>query len=185
MSQAVLNECKQNMDKRLKAFENDLKKVRTGRASISLLDGLKVEYYGNPTPLNQVGNLSTPDARTILIAPFEKKLISEIEKSIMKADLGLQPNNDGNVVRVPIPQLTEERRKDLVKTIKKMGEEAKVSLRNIRRDANEGIKKLEKGKEVSEDDSKKLQADIQKQTDGFVQMVDDRMAAKEKEVMTV
>src|SRR5690606_10405473 len=116
-------------------------------ASISLLDGIKVDYYGTPTPLNQVGTLTTPDARTIVIAPFEKKLISDIEKSIMKADIGVQPTNDGNVVRIPIPQLTEDRRKDIVKNLKKMAEEAKVAIRHIRRDANEAVKKQEKAKE--------------------------------------
>ncbi len=182
-TKAIIEECKAQMDKRLKALENDLKKVRTGRASINLLDGLKVDYYGNPTPLNQVGNLSTPDARTILIAPFEKKLIGDIEKAIMKADLNLTPNNDGNVVRIPIPQLTEDRRKDLVKSIKKIAEEAKISIRNLRRDANEKVKK--QSKDISEDDSKHLQAEIQKQTDNFIKLVDDKMAAKEKEVLTV
>jgi ribosome recycling factor len=185
MAHTIVNECSQHMDKRIKTLENDLKKVRTGRASISLLDGVKVDYYGSPTPINQVGNLSTPDARTILVAPFEKKMIGEIEKAIMKADLGVQPNNDGNVVRIPIPQLTEDRRKDLVKTIKKIGEEAKIAVRNVRRDSNEKIKKIEKDKEVTEDESKKLQADIQKATDQFITLIDERMATKEKEVLTV
>lgn len=180
-----IKECKDDMNKRLKGFENELTRVRTGRASISLLDGIKVDYYGSPTPLNQVSSLSTPDARTIIIAPFEKSLISGIEKSIMKADLGLQPTNDGVVVRIPIPALTEERRKDIVKNLKKLAEEAKVSIRHIRRDSNEAIKKAEKAKEITEDDGKKLQAEVQKQTDHFVKLIDDRLASKEKEVMTV
>ena len=181
----LVNDCKLGMEKRLKGFETDLTRVRTGRASITVLDGVRVDYYGSPTPLNQVGTLSTPDARTIVISPFEKNLIQEIEKSIMKADLGLQPTNDGVVIRIPIPQLTEERRKDIVKQLKKMAEEAKISIRHIRRDSNDAIKKMEKSKEVTEDDSKQLQQDIQKQTDAFIKQVDERLATKEKEVMTV
>ncbi|SMF47082.1 ribosome recycling factor [Pseudobacteriovorax antillogorgiicola] len=181
----VVNKCQADMEKRLKGFETDLTRVRTGRASISVLDGVKVEYYGTPTPLNQVGTLSTPDARTIVISPFEKNLIQEIEKSIMKADLGLQPTNDGVVIRIPIPQLTEERRKDIVKQLKKMAEDAKVSIRHIRRDSNDAIKKAEKNKELTEDDSKQLQQDVQKHTDAYIKKVDDRLAVKEKEVMKV
>ena len=181
----LINKCEEGMDKRLKGFEKDLARVRTGRASITVLDGVKVDYYGSPTPLNQVGTLSTPDARTIVISPFEKNLIQEIERSIMKADLGLQPTNDGVVIRIPIPQLTEERRKDIVKQLKKMAEEAKVSIRHIRRDSNDSIKKQEKAKEITEDDSKQLQQDIQKQTDSFIKKVDERLQVKEKEVMTV
>lgn len=181
----LVSDCKVGMEKRLKGFETDLTRVRTGRASITVLDGVRVDYYGSPTPLNQVGTLSTPDARTIVISPFEKNLIQEIEKSIMKADLGLQPTNDGVVIRLPIPQLTEERRKDIVKQLKKMAEDAKVSIRHIRRDSNDAIKKMEKAKELTEDDSKQLQQDIQKQTDAFIKLVDERLAGKEKEVMTV
>ena len=146
MSANVIETCKQSMDKRVKAFEQDLTKVRTGRASIALLDGIKVDYYGTPTLLNQVATLATPDARTITVAPFEKKLIQDIEKTIRAADLGIQPTNDGNIVRVPIPALTEERRKDIVKNLKKMAEEAKVAIRGARRDANEALKKQIKDK---------------------------------------
>ena len=185
MSEETVKNCRENMDKRVKAFEKDLTKLRTGRASINLLDGVKVDYYGAPTPLNQVATLTTPDARTITVAPYEKKLISDIERAIMIADLGVQPTNDGNVVRVPIPALTEERRKDIVKNLKKMAEEAKVSIRNIRRDANETVKKSAKAKEISEDESKKLQGDIQKETDDFVKMIDERCGKKETEIMTV
>lgn len=185
MSQQVVDECKQNMDKRVKAFEADLLKVRTGRASIALLDGVKVDYYGTPTPLNQVATLTTPDARTITVAPYEKKLIQEIEKAIQRADLGIQPTNDGNVVRIPIPALTEDRRKDIVKNLKKVAEEAKVGLRNVRRDANEAVKKLAKDKTVSEDDAKRLEADIQKHTDAFVKAIDERLAKKEQEVLKI
>ncbi len=185
MSQALINKCKDLMNNRIAGFEKDLTKIRTGRASISILDNVRVDYYGTPSPLNQIATLSTPDARTILISPFEKKLIQEIERSIMKADLGLQPNSDGVVVRVPIPQLNEERRKEMVKQLKKMGEEAKVSIRHSRRDINEEIKKEEKDKVITEDDSKKLQDEVQKLTDSFIKVLDEKMAKKEKEVMTV
>lgn len=181
----IVESCKQNMEKRLKGLESDLGKVRTGRASITILDGIKVDYYGSPTPLNQVATLSTPDARTITVAPFEKKLIQEIEKAIQKSDIGVQPNNDGNVVRIPIPALTEERRKDLVKNLKKMSEECKVAIRNVRREANESIKKQLKDKEISEDDCKRLEADIQKHTDQFIKMIDERLVKKEQEVMKI
>jgi ribosome recycling factor len=185
MASKIIQECEQSMDKRIKAFESDLTKVRTGRASIAVLDRVRVDYYGAPTPLNQVASLSTPDARTIAIAPFEKSLISEIEKGILKSDLGFSPTNDGNIVRIPIPQLTEERRKDIVKNLKKMAEEVKVSLRKTRKDANDTIKNQEKEKAISEDDRKKLENDIQKITDKFVKAIDDKLAVKEKEVMTV
>jgi ribosome recycling factor len=185
MSQALIKTCEQAMDKRLKNFEGELTKVRTGRASITILDRVRVDYYGTPTPLNQVATLSTPDARTIAVAPFEKKLISEIEKAIFKADLGVSPTNDGNLIRIPVPQLNEERRKELVKGIKKTAEDAKVLIRNERRDANESAKKQEKEKQISEDEGKKIQAEIQKITDKFIKLIDDRVAAKEKEVMTI
>ncbi len=140
----IVEQCKKDMEKAIKAFDNDLAKVRTGRASIALLDGLKVDYYGNPTLLNQVATLTTPDARMIVVAPFEKKMIQAIEKSIMAADLGVTPNNDGNVVRLPIPPLTEERRKDIVKNVKKHAEDAKVAIRHVRRDSNEKSRKRQK-----------------------------------------
>lgn len=182
---SVVDICKQNMEKRLKSFDNDLMKVRTGRASITMLDGIKVDYYGSPTPLNQVATLSTPDARTITVAPFEKKLIQDIEKAIMIADLGVTPNNDGHVVRIPIPQLTEERRKDIVKNLKKIAEEAKVGMRNVRRDANDEVKKQLKDKVIAEDESKRLEDLIQKQTDSYIKMIDERVAKKEQEVMKI
>ena len=173
------------MDKRVKAFEHDLTKVRTGRASIALLDGIKIDYYGTPTLLNQVATLTTPDARTITVSPFEKKLIQDIEKAIRSADLGIQPTNDGNVVRIPIPALTEERRKDIVKNLKKMAEDAKVAIRGARRDANEGLKKQIKDRLISEDDAKRLEAEVQKHTDHFIKAIDDRLAKKEQEVMKI
>jgi ribosome recycling factor len=146
MSAEILESCKTSMEKRIAGLEKELAKVRTGRASVSIFDGLKVSYYGAPTPITQVATLAAPDARTVTIAPFEKSIIGDIEKAIMKADLGLQPNTDGNIVRIPIPPLTEERRKSIVKSIKKMAEDAKVSLRQARRDANDTIKKSEKSK---------------------------------------
>ena len=185
MANTIVETCKQGMDKRIKGFEADLLKVRTGRASIALLDGVKVDYYGTPTPLNQVATLTTPDARTITVAPYEKKSIQDIEKAIMKADLGIQPTNDGNVVRIPIPALTEERRKDIVKNLKKLAEDAKVALRGVRRDANEAIKKEAKDKTISEDEVKRLEADIQKVTDTFVKTIDDKLAKKEQEVLKI
>ena len=185
MSDKPVDSCKQNMDKRIKAFETDLLKVRTGRASISLLDGIKVDHYGTPTPLNQVATLTTPDARTITVAPYEKKSIQDIEKAIMRADIGIQPTNDGNVVRIPIPALTEERRKDIVKNLKKMAEEAKVAIRNIRREANDAIKKQAKDKKISDDDAKRFEAEIQKQTDGSIKALDDRLAKKEQDVLKI
>lgn len=181
----IVATCKAGMDKRIKAFEGDLAKIRTGRASISVLDGVRVDYYGSMMPLNQVATLTSPDARMIVVSPFEKSQIQAIEKAIMIADIGLQPTNDGNVVRLPIPPLTEDRRKDLVKQVKKLGEDAKVALRLVRRDANEEIKKGEKDKTITEDEKKRLEGDTQKITDQFVKTIDDKVAAKEKEIMKI
>lgn len=185
MDDKLVNKCIDGMKKRIQAFDKELTKIRTGRASVTLLDGVKIDYYGNPTLLNQVGTISTPDAKTIVISPFEKNLLQDIEKAIMKADLGIQPSNDGNVVRLPIPPLTEERRKTIAKSLKKMGEDAKVSIRHIRRDANDSIKKFEKAKELTEDDSKKIQADIQKHTDSHIKIIDEKVVTKEKEIMKI
>ncbi len=183
MSEEIIKKCKDTMQARISGFEKELAKVRTGRASITLFDNVRVLYYGNLTPLNQVATLATPDARSVTIAPYEKGLLSEIEKSIMKADLGLQPNNDGNLIRVPIPALTEERRKDIAKSLKKMAEDAKVSLRKIRKDANDEIKNLVKDKVISEDESKRFQDNVQKITDQFTKVIDDKAASKEAEIM--
>jgi ribosome recycling factor len=172
----------QHMDKSLQSLKGELMKVRTGRASTALVDTVQVEYYGSNVPLNQVANVTTPDARTIQVAPWEAGMIGAIEKSILAANIGLTPQNDGKVVRIPLPQMTEERRKELVKLIKKMGEETKVAIRNQRRDANEAIKK---DKTVSEDESKKSMDQIQKKTDEKVAEVDKIIAGKEKEIMTV
>ena len=181
----LIKSCKDGMDNRVKSFDKELTRIRTGRASINMLEGIKIDYYGSPTALSQVATLTTPDARTIVISPYEKNLIQAIEKSIMIADLGLQPNNDGNVVRVPVPALTEERRKEIAKSLKKMGEDAKIGLRKVRKEANDTIKKAEKNKDIGEDEVKKLQALVQKETDVFVKKIDERVSTKEKEVMKV
>lgn len=169
----------------IKSLKEHLSKVRTGRATVSLLDGVMVDYYGTPTPIKQVANLSTPDARTIQVQAWEGSLLPAIEKAIIGANLGLTPMNDGKLIRVPVPQLTEERRKDLVKQCKKMGEEAKVSVRNHRRDANEALKKKEKDKAISEDENKRAQEDVQKKTDSAIAEIDKILVEKEKEILTI
>jgi ribosome recycling factor len=184
MPQSVKKNAEDRMDKAIGALKRDLSTLRAGRATPSLLDKVQVEYYGAMTPVNQLANLSVPDSRTLLIQPWDKSSMSAIEKAIMKSDLGLTPSNDGTVIRIVIPALTEERRTDLVKTTKKYGEEAKVAIRNIRRDANDEIKKLEKSG-VSEDESRRHQEDIQKFTDKFIAEVEKVLAAKEKEIMEV
>ena len=184
-AKAISADCKDKMDKRVQTYEKELARVRTGRASVNMLEGVKVNYYGALTPLNQVSTVSTPDAKTIVISPFEKSIIAEIEKAILKADLGYNPVSDGNLVRVPIPALNEERRKEIAKSLRKSSEDAKVSIRQIRRDTNENIKKSEKDKILTEDDSKKLQLEIQKFTDNFIKTIDDKTAAKEKDIMTI
>lgn len=182
-------ELKRNHEEKMagavEALKKDFGSIRTGRASLSLLDGIQVEYYGNPTPLTQVAALSTPDSRQILIQPWEPKTIAEIERAILKSDLDLTPTNDGKVIRINIPALTEERRKQLVKVVKKRAEEAKISIRNIRREFNESLKKLEKNKEISEDDLKKSLDEVQKLTDDFIKKVDERLEHKEQEIMEV
>ena len=155
MSKQLVDTMALSMDKALQSLKSELAKVRTGRASTALVDTVHVDYYGSNVPLSQIGNVTTPDARTIQIAPWEANLLGAIEKSILAANLGLTPQNDGKVIRINVPAMTEERRKDLVKLIKKMGEEAKVAIRNQRRDGNEEVKKLEKGKTLSEDEAKK------------------------------
>lgn len=173
------------MDKTIEALERELSSIRTGRASTSLLDRITVDYYGTPTPVKQVANVAAPEPRMITIAPWEPKMLGEIEKAILKSDLGLNPNNDGKIIRLEIPQLTEERRKELSKKVSKIAEDSKVVIRNIRRDANETIKKMEKKKEVTEDDSKEGQENIQKLTDKKIKVIDEIKAKKEKEVMAV
>ncbi len=173
------------MSKSIKSLQGQLTKVRTGRASASVLDSVVVDYYGTPTPIKQVGQISTPEARLLQIQPFDKSLISEIEKSIINANLGLNPSNDGNLIRIQFPALTEDKRKELVKQVKKMGEDAKIAIRNARRDQNDAVKKAEKAKDITEDDVKKFSDEIQKITDKFVKEVDDLIVIKEKELLTV
>ncbi|CAK4069206.1 ribosome recycling factor [Vibrio sp. MarTm2] len=185
----MINEIKQDaqerMEKSVEALKNNLSKVRTGRAHPSLLAGISVEYYGAPTPLNQVANVVAEDARTLAITVFDKELTQKVEKAIMMSDLGLNPMSAGTIIRVPLPPLTEERRKDLVKIVRGEAEGGRVAIRNIRRDANGELKALLKDKEISEDEDRKGQEEIQKLTDAAVKQVDEVLAAKEKELMEV
>jgi len=173
------------MEKTVEALKKDLGGIRTGRASLSIFEGLHIDYFGTPTPINHVATLSVPESRLITIQPWDPKQISEIERAIQKSDLGLNPSNDGKIIRLAIPPLTEERRKEIVKHVHKRGEEAKVAVRNIRRDSNEEMKKLEKEKHVSEDDTKRAIEEIQKITDSYIKKVDEVVSHKEKEVMEV
>jgi ribosome recycling factor len=175
----------QKMNKSIDTLKADLAKVRTGRAHAGILDHVKVDYYGNPTQLSQVANITLIDARTIGVQPWEKKMVGAIEKAIRESDLGLNPATQGELIRVPTPPLTEERRKEMVKLVKTEAEDAKIAVRNIRRDANEGLKKLLKDKAISEDDERRAQDDVQKLTDRFVAEIDKLVAEKEKEVLTV
>jgi len=181
----VKKSAQERMAKSLETLRGDLAKVRTGRAHAGILDSVMVDYYGNPTPINQVANLTLVDARTIGVQPFEKKMAAAIEKAIRDSDLGLNPAAQGDMIRVPTPPLTEERRKEMVKLVKSEGEDAKVAVRNIRRDANEGLKKLVKDKAISEDDERRGTDDIQKLTDKAIADIDKMLAEKEKEVLTV
>jgi ribosome recycling factor len=185
MYDEVIAKCKAGMERAIEAMKKEFSRVRTGRASVSLFDDIRIDYYGTPTPLNQVATLTVPEPRLITIQPWERKLIPEIERAILKSDLGLNPASDGVLVRVAIPSLTEERRKEMVKQIRRMAEDAKVVIRNARRDANEALKKLEKGKEISEDDLKRGEKDVQDLTDLYVKKTDEVLLAKEKEVMEV
>jgi ribosome recycling factor len=175
----------QRMHKSIETLKADLAKVRTGRAHTGILDHVMVDYYGNPTALSQVANVTLVDARTIGVQPWEKKMVAVIEKAIRESDLGLNPSTQGDLIRVPTPPLTEERRKEMVKLVKSEGEDAKIAIRNIRRDANEALKKLLKDKACSEDDERRAQDEVQKLTDKFVLEVDKLVAEKEKEVLTV
>jgi ribosome recycling factor len=183
--ETFLNELKSKSDKTLEALRKDLNRVRTGRASLALLDGVRVNYYGAPTLLAQVASLSVPESRTIVIQPWDPKMTQEIEKAIQKSDLGLTPLNDGKVVRINIPSLTEERRRELVKVVKRMEEECKVALRNLRRDANEQLKGAKKDKTISEDDQFKLLEEVQKLIDKAIQKGEEIISAKEKEIMEI
>ncbi len=185
MEQELRKKTVERMHSALEALKKDLGSIRTGRASLALLDGMTIDYYGTPTPLQQLASLSIPESRQIAIQPWESKIIPDIEKAILKSDLGLTPMNDGKVIRIMIPILTEERRKQLVKVVKKRAEEAKVAVRNIRRESNEELKKFEKEKHLSEDDVKKEQEEIQKITDLNIKKVDEILEHKEKEIMEV
>jgi ribosome recycling factor len=182
---SALNDSKQRMEKALQNLDREFRRLRTGRASAALLEGIKVDYYGTPTPIEQLASISVPDARMISIQPWDKAAFKDVEKAIQKSELGLNPINDGKVIRVNIPPLTEERRKELAKVAKKFTEEAKVGIRNVRRDANEALKKQEKSKEITEDELRRLQDEVQKLTDEFIAKADAALAAKEKEILEI
>lgn len=185
MIKDILSDAEERMKKTVEHFTRDLASLRAGRANPAMVEKITVDYYGEPTPLNQLANITVPEARLLVIQPWDKGSIANIEKAIMKSDLGVNPNNDGNVVRIAIPQLTEERRKDLVKVVKKRAEEARVAVRNIRREGNDMLKSSEKDKLISEDENKKGMDDIQKITDKFIKDIDAIMQAKEKDIMEV
>jgi len=185
MPNQVKSDAKERMDKAISQLKRELATLRAGRATPSLLDKVQVEYYGTMTPVNQLGNINTPEPRLLVIQPWDKSSLDAIEKAIMKSELGLNPSNDGSIIRIAIPALTEERRAELVKMVKKYGEECKVAIRNIRRDANDAIKKIEKEGTISEDESRRHQESIQKTTDEHIVTVDQIVADKEKEIMEV
>ncbi|WP_229078775.1 ribosome recycling factor [Bacillus paralicheniformis] len=180
-----MNETKERMEKAIGAYQRELATVRAGRANPSLLDKVTVEYYGAQTPLNQIASITVPEARMLLITPYDKTALGDIDKAIQKADLGITPSNDGNIIRITIPPLTEERRKELAKLVKKYSEDAKVAVRNIRRDANDDLKKLEKNGEMTEDELRSSTEDVQKLTDEYVSKIDEITKDKEKEIMEV
>ena len=184
MKDEVLTETRRKMDKVLESLARDLSRVRTGRASVALLEGIKVDCYGTSMPLPQVASLAAPEPRLLTVQPWDPTVLSDIEKAILKSDLGLNPVNDGKIIRLPIPALTTERRKELVKMIKKMEEEGKVTLRNVRREANEDFKEMKKEKLLSEDDSHRGQEEVQKVTDEYIKKVEAQAAEKEKEIMS-
>jgi ribosome recycling factor len=185
MIDEIFEDLKDRMGKSIESLKREYSRLRTGRASISLLDGIRVSYYDTPTPLNQMASLAVPEPRLLVIQPWDKTAIEDIEKAILKSELGLTPINDGKVIRISIPPLTEERRKELVKVARKMSEENKVAIRNIRRDANEMLKDLKKEKEITEDDLYRSQEEVQKTTDQFITQVDELCAAKEKEILEI
>ncbi len=184
MEQAV-KDAKEKMGKSIDTFAMEIAKIRTGKATTALLDGIKVDYYGTPTHLSKVANVSVLDIHTLAITPWDKGVVHAIEKAIMSSDLGLNPRSDGTNIKVPIPPLTEERRKDMCKLVRKFGEDSKVAMRNIRRDANEHLKKSEKDKKITEDDRKRFEDEVQKLTNDFIKKIDDLIAHKEKEIMAV
>ncbi|SHN16550.1 ribosome recycling factor [Gracilibacillus kekensis] len=185
MSEQLIKDAKAKMDQAVKAYSKSLATVRAGRANPAILDSVQVEYYGALTPLNQLTSISVPEARLLVITPFDKSSLSDIEKAIQKADLGLSPSNDGNIIRISIPPLTEERRKELVKVVGKYAEESKVQIRNIRRDANDQLKKDEKNGDITKDDLKGFQDDVQDETNAHIKKIDDLTKEKEQEIMEV
>ncbi|WP_040228126.1 ribosome recycling factor [Bhargavaea cecembensis] len=185
MVNAIIEETKDRMAKSIQAFRRELASIRAGRASASLLDRITVDYYGAPTPVNQLAGISVPEARLLVIQPYDKSIINDIEKAILKSDLGITPANDGNVIRIAIPALTEERRKELAKLVKKEAEEAKIAIRNVRRDGNDSLKKLEKSGDLTEDDQRGYSEDIQKLTDRNIDEIDEIAKEKEQEIMEV
>lgn len=185
MPNAVMNTATEKMDNAIGGLTRNLASIRAGRANASLLDRITVDYYGAPTPLNQMAGISVPEARLLAIQPYDKTILGEIEKAIMKSDIGITPSNDGTIIRLAVPALTEERRKEIVKTVKKEAEESKVVIRNIRRDANEEFKKLEKNGDITEDELHRNGEDIQKLTDSYIKQIDDIAKNKEDEIMEV
>ena len=185
MDEKILKDIEGKMEKSLSSLKMDLNKVRTGRASLSLFDDIRVDYYGTPTPLSQVATLSVPEPRLITIQPWDTSITTEVEKVILKSELGLTPASDGKIIRIPIPRLTEERRKELVKVVKKMAEAAKVALRNVRREANDQLKGLEKNKKIPQDELHQMMEKVQTSTDKYIEKVDTALAAKEKEILEI
>lgn len=185
MTKQIIEQAKDRMNKSIGAYTRELASIRAGRANAALLDRITMDYYGSPTPINQVGGVSVPEARLLVIAPYDKSILGDIEKAIMKSDLGITPTNDGNVIRLMIPALTEERRKDLVKLVKKEAEESKIAIRNVRRDANDDLKKAEKASEITEDALRGFGEDIQKITDEFIAKIDSIAKDKEEEILSV
>jgi len=185
MDENIIKDIEAKMEKTLTTYKADLGKVRTGRASLALVDHIRVDYYGTPTPLQQVATLAVPEARLMTIQPWDTTIIGEIEKALLKSELGLTPANDGKIIRIAIPRLTEERRKELVKVVRKMGEGTKVSLRNLRREANDHLKELEKNKKISQDQLHQLMEKVQTSTDKHIEKADAILAAKEKEIMEI
>ena len=181
----VIKDAKGRMDKTIEALRSELSKIRTGKATTVLLDSIRVDYYGNMVPINQVGNVSVLDAHTLSITPWDKQMVQVVDKAILEANLGLNPISDGTNLKIPIPPLNEERRKELVKLVRKFGEESKVAIRNVRRDANDHLKKEEKDKKMSEDQMHDAEGEVQKLTDEHIKMIDDTLKHKEKEIMEV
>jgi ribosome recycling factor len=184
MKAEIIKEMQRKMDRALEVLGQDFSRIRTGRASVALLEGIKVDAYGTAMPISQVASLAAPEPRLLTVQPWDSGLMSDLEKAIMRSDLGLTPSNDGKIIRIPIPPLTTERRKELVKSTKKMTEESKVALRNLRRDANEQLKELKKDKQISEDEAFKAQEEVQKATDDYIKKLDVLAAEKEKEIMS-